>query len=147
LERRHSIVLAGTIDRVFPLFSPAGEKLWVEGWNPEFLHPENGETCRDMVFRTTHGGETTLWACIDWNPSSYRVRYVRVTPSSRFGFVEVVCREVSGGQTEATIAYTFTALSPEGKSYLAGLTGTAFSRMIDDWRTRIDQYLLTSRPV
>jgi hypothetical protein len=33
VERRHSIVLSGSIDCVFPLFTPAGEKLWVEGWD------------------------------------------------------------------------------------------------------------------
>jgi hypothetical protein len=80
VERRHSIVLSGSIDRVFHLFTPAGEKLWVEGWDPEFLHPTSGETCDGMVFRTSHGGEITLWACIDWSPSAYRVRYARVTP-------------------------------------------------------------------
>jgi hypothetical protein len=55
VELRHSIVLSGSIDRVFPLFTPAGEKLWVEGWDPEFLHPTSGETCEGMVFRTSPG--------------------------------------------------------------------------------------------
>jgi hypothetical protein len=82
VERRHSIVLSGSIDCVFPLFTPAGEKLWVEGWDPEFLHPTSGEICEGMVFRTSHRGEVTLWACINWSPSAHRVRYARVTPAS-----------------------------------------------------------------
>ncbi|WP_214470513.1 hypothetical protein [Mesorhizobium sp. dw_380] len=44
LERSHRVLLAGPIDRVFPLFTPIGETLWVEGWQSEFLHPKNGET-------------------------------------------------------------------------------------------------------
>jgi hypothetical protein len=68
LERRHSIVLAGPINRVFPLFTPVGETLWVDDWNPDFLHPVNGETCEGMVFRTHHGDELTLWTCVDWSP-------------------------------------------------------------------------------
>ncbi|WP_343712037.1 SRPBCC family protein [Inquilinus sp.] len=141
LERCHAIVLAGPVDRVFPLFTPAGETLWAEGWDPEFLHPASGDIMDGMVFRTRHHGETTLWACIDWNPESHRVRYVRVTPSSRFGFVEVVCREAPGGRTEATIAYTYTALSPQGRVHLAELSEAAFTRMIEDWRNRIDRLL------
>src|SRR5918994_4414647 len=134
LERRHNIALAGTIDRVFPLFTPIGETLWVDGWNPEFLHPKSGETREGMIFRTGVDEEETLWACIEWNPSAHRVRYARVTPTSRFGFVEVICHEVSAGQTEASVAYTFTALTEHGRSHLADLTDSAFTRMIEEWR-------------
>lgn len=46
IERRHSITVARPIDQVFPLFTPKGETLWVQGWNPDFIHPESGETLR-----------------------------------------------------------------------------------------------------
>ncbi|RWP17562.1 MAG: SRPBCC family protein [Mesorhizobium sp.] len=136
LERSHSIVLSGPIDRVFPLFTPTGETLWVDGWDPEFLHPQDGETRQGMVFRTAHGDETTLWACTDWTPW----RYVRA-PDSRFGFVEVACRPTADGGTEASIAYTFTALSTAGRSYLSELTEDAFAQMIEGWKLRIEAWL------
>ncbi|RWA97127.1 hypothetical protein [Mesorhizobium sp.] len=84
LERSHSIVLSGPIDRVFPLFTPTGETLWVDGWDPEFLHPQDGETRQGMVFRTAHGDETTLWACTDWDP-------VALCPGDA-GFAFRICR-------------------------------------------------------
>ena len=142
LKRRHSITLDGPIDRVFPLFTPIGETRWVDGWNPEFLHPKNGETSEGMVFRTGAGDEETLWACVEWNPDACRARYARVTPSSRFGFVEVTCRAVSARETQASVAYTFTALTEQGRSDLAGMTETAFTGMIEDWRLRINRWLL-----
>jgi hypothetical protein len=141
VERRHSIILAGPIDRVFPLFTPAGEKLWIAGWDPEFLHPVSGETRDGMVFRTGHGDDMTLWACVDFDLGAHRVRYVRVTPASRFGFVEVVCRELPNGRTEAAVAYAFTALNEEGEKYLSGLTEDAFAEMIERWREMIDRWL------
>lgn len=143
LERSHSVVMSGPVDRVFALFTPIGETLWVDGWDPEFLHPQSGETRQGMVFRTDHGDETTLWACTDWDPQGHRVRYVRVTPDSRFGFVDVACRQVTGGGTEASIAYSFTALSEAGRSYLSDLTEDAFTGMIETWKVRIDAWLLT----
>ncbi|RWP31427.1 hypothetical protein [Mesorhizobium sp.] len=136
LERSHSIVLSGPIDRVFPLFTPTGETLWVDGWDPEFLHPQDGETRQGMVFRTAHGDETTLWACTDWDP----VALCPVTPDSRFGFVEVACRPTADGGTEASIAYTFTALSTAGRSYLSELTEDAFAQ-IEGWKLRIEAWL------
>jgi hypothetical protein len=144
LERSHSIVLSGPVDRVFPLFTPIGETLWVDGWEPEFLHPQSGETRQGMVFRTAHGDETTLWACADWDPTAHHVRYVWVTPDSRFGFVDVTCRSVADGATEASIAYTFTALNAAGEAYLSKLTVDAFAHMIESWRVRNDAWLLTA---
>jgi hypothetical protein len=142
IERRHSIALAGPLDLVFPLFTPIGETLWVEGWTPEFLHPKSGETSEGMIFRTGDGEDETLWACIEWKPSDHRVRYARVTPSSRFGFVEVTCREGSAGHTEASVSYTFTALTEQGRTHLADLTEETFIRMIESWRVQINRWLL-----
>ncbi len=141
IDRHHRITLAGPIDQIFPLFTPKGETRWVEGWEPQFLHPENGDTQQDMVFRTVAEAEETLWACIDWNPSRYRVRYVRVTPGSRFGFVGVACHAVSPEATEVAVNYQFTALTTAGQSYLANLTADAFAVMIDGWQQRITRYL------
>ena len=141
VERRHSIILTGPIDRVFPLFTPLGEKLWIGGWDPELLHPVSGEIGDGMVFRTGQGGDTTLWACVNWEPGAHRVRYVRVTPGSRFGFVEVMCRATPDGRTEATVAYAFTALSEGGEAYLSDLTEDAFAQMIDGWQVLIERWL------
>lgn len=147
LERSHSIVLSGPVDRVFPLFTPIGETLWVDGWEPEFLHPQSGETRQGMVFRTAHGDETTLWACADWDPTAHHVRYVRITPDSRFGFVDVTCRSAADGATEASNAYTFTALNAAGEAYLSKLTEEAFAHMVESWRVRIDAWLLAAASV
>ena len=141
LERSHSIDLAGPVEHVFPLFTPVGETLWVDGWNPEFLDPRNGETKEGMVFQTRHGEEVTLWACTDWRPQEHRVRYARVTPGSRFGFVEVRCRDAGSRGTLASIAYTFTALGEQGQSYLSGLTEDAFTEMIETWKASINAWL------
>ncbi|MDX8478070.1 hypothetical protein RFN28_06200 [Mesorhizobium sp. VK24D] len=90
------------------------------------------------------GDETTLWACTDWDPQGHRVRYARVTPESRFGFVEVACREAGCGGTEASIAYTLTALNEAGRLYLSALTENAFAQMIEAWKVRIDAWLLNN---
>ena len=146
LERRHSIVLTGPIDQVFSLFTPAGETLWVPEWNPEFLYPAHKETQEGMVFRTGRGDELTLWSCVAWDPTRFHVRYVRVTPASRFGFVDVACSAPASGQTEATVTYTFTALNDDGMAYLSSLTEGAFAKMIDDWQVRINGWLRENPP-
>lgn len=137
VERRHTITLAMPVEMAFPLFTPAGERDWVDGWEPEFLYPADGATGAGMVFRTRHGGEETLWSCIEWSPAEHRVRYARVTPGSRFGHVEVACR-ADGGGTVVSVCYALTALSAEGEALLAALTEEAFRDGIDSWRAAIE---------
>ena len=141
LEHRHVITLAGPLERVFPLFTPRGEIDWVPDWSPQFLYPADGVPVEGMVFRTGAGEEVTLWACADWQPAAHRVRYARVTPASRFGFVEVTCGALDPARTQASVAYAFTALSEVGEAYLESLTAEAFVSMIEGWRESIDAFL------
>ena len=138
IERRHRIVLALPVEVAFPLFTPKGEEAWAAGWTPEYLHPADGETRLGMVFRTFHGGETTLWGCVDHRPEEHRIRYVRVTPDSRFAFVDVACRAIAADRTEVEVAYAQTALSPAGDAALAQLDEVRFAATIDGWRVEIE---------
>ena len=137
IERSHSITRAKPIAEAFPLFTPKGEIAWAPGWDPEFLHPASGETEAGMVFTTAADGVTTLWACTDWAPHEHRVRYARVTPGNRFGFVDVRCTAI-GGHTRVDVGYQYTALSAKGEAYLAALTPDAFASMIDEWKRLIE---------
>lgn len=137
IERRHRIEIARPIEVVFPLFTPKGEESWAPGWAPEYLHPTDGTPREGMVFRTFHDAETTLWACIAFRPEDHHVRYVRVTPTSRFGFVDVVCRALGSERTEVAVGYDYTALSPAGGALLAALSEEAFAAMIEGWRDEI----------
>jgi hypothetical protein len=141
LSRSHSIVLNGPPEAVFPLFTPLGETLWVKDWHPQFLHPASGQTQAGMVFTTDHNNEKTYWSLIAFDPVGYLARYVRLTPASRFGLVEVVCALHEQAKTRATVTYTFTALSEAGNAYLEEFTEESYRRMIDSWQTEINAYL------
>lgn len=141
VECRHRIVLALPVEVAFPLFTPKGEEAWAPGWAPEYLHPGDGETRDGMVFRTSHGGETTLWGCVDYRPAEHRVRYARVSPETRFAFVEVACRAIGPAATEVEVGYTQTALTPAGEAMLAKTTEAAFAATIDGWKQAIEAAL------
>ncbi|TIP26593.1 MAG: hypothetical protein E5X67_19455 [Mesorhizobium sp.] len=56
LERSHSIVLSGPVDRVFPLFTPIGETLWVDdrfliSTSTAGALPRSGFVLRDETIR------------------------------------------------------------------------------------------------
>jgi len=125
------------LGHVFPLFSPEGERAWVDGWDPDYLHPEHPSNDSGTVFRTTHGEEETLWLVLHYDPARARAEYARYSPGSRLGTVRVQCREEPPGTTHVSVTYSLTALSPAGNTVLAAFTPAHYSAMLRDWQQAI----------
>ncbi|MFC3531659.1 SRPBCC family protein [Vogesella facilis] len=123
------------IDTAYPLFTPAGETLWVPDWQPQYFHPADGHTVQGMVFSTGHGGETTLWTLADYQPAAYSYRYVRVTPGSRFVQVQVSCQPVDAN-TRVQVSYTLTGLSEAGNAAIRDFAA-GYHAMLAEWRSLI----------
>jgi hypothetical protein len=136
-EYAHEITVGRPLSEAMPLFTPKGEEAWVPGWNPDYISPATGETCEEMLFVTSHGDESTYWTCLVWRPEDGHVRYLRLTPKSRVGFVDVQCRADGPDKTLVHVAYQLHALSQSGRTYLGEMTQGAFSEMIDQWAQMI----------
>jgi hypothetical protein len=147
VQSRHTITLPLPVDRAFMLFTPAGEEHWVPGWQPRYLDPSDGTTRAGMVFTTGEGDDYTVWHLADFDREATRSRYVRATPASRSGFVQVQCRALSPERTEVTVDYDLTALTPGAEATLEAYAGKAFEGMIEDWARRIEACLPTLRTV
>ena len=137
LSVAHNIEVDAPVDRTFRYFTPAGEELWVEGWRPRYIHPADGRTEAGMVFTTGEQGELTIWTLADFDPLRHRSRYLRCTPASRTGMVEVACESADAGRTRVRVRYTLTALNPAGERELQAFEGEGFAAMIDAWAARI----------
>jgi hypothetical protein len=145
VSRSHEITIDAPIADVFPLFTPAGEELWVEGWKPDYLHPDSGETRRGMIFTTGQGAERTIWSVADYDPERHVARYVRVTPASRFGYVDIACEPAGTTRTRVRVAYTYTALTESGNGFIERFTEESYRQMIEEWRELIGAYLERTR--
>jgi hypothetical protein len=137
----HAITIDLPVQQCQMLFTPAGEELWVEGWEPRYLHPHDGATAQGMVFATGSGEETTVWFMTEFSREPYRARYARVTPASRWGFVDVECKPASAASTQVLVTYELQALSSSGETALKDFEPAPFAAMIDDWKRLIDQKL------
>jgi hypothetical protein len=127
------------LDRAFALLTPEGERLWVEGWDPEYLHPPGGGAlpAPGTLFRTRHGGEETLWLVLAFDADAAAVDYARLTPGSRVGTVSVRARAVGEAGTEAEITYRLTGLSPDGNEKLLDMAPEGFLAMLRRWEAAI----------
>ncbi|HEX6373739.1 MAG TPA: hypothetical protein VF006_32730 [Longimicrobium sp.] len=125
--------------RAFGMFTPVGERAWAQGWDPEFLHPADGEACEGSVFITRAGGVETIWSTIAHDPPA-RAAYSRVTPALHAVIVEVRLRDSIDGGTLATVSYAFTALTPAGNHSVAEMV-EGFGGWMEEWETSINRAL------
>jgi hypothetical protein len=101
----HSVRVPLAPERALHLFTPVGERLWVEHWDPHFPAGEEGDgSAPGTVFLT---GDTH-WVVVDRTPD--RVRYARVTPGVRAGTVEVALR-ADGDGAVADVTYAMTSFA------------------------------------
>lgn len=137
LSRSASFCLPLPAERALSLFTPEGERSWVPGWEPECLHPASASSAPGTVFRTTHGGEETLWLVLTFDEVRARAEYARLTPGSRMGTVEVRVEPAGAGACVVTVRYELTALGEEGNRVLREMHPAAFEAMIAGWERLI----------
>ena len=122
-------------ERALVFFTPEGERQYVSGWDPEYLHPADGALVEGLTFRTTHHGERTLWLVGRCDIARGTIEYVRIVPESRIGTVTVHLSP-SGTGTEVTVSYRMTALSEAGDNALRAFAA-GFDAMLASWERSI----------
>lgn len=142
ISRTQIIQLSAPVNHVFPLFEPIGEKQWAEGWEPEMIYPVSGDTEEGAVFMTgSHEATHTIWTILTYNPAKAHISYLRVTPDSHIGMVDVRCEDALHEITRTSVTYTLTALTEQGNDYIAGFTAEHYQAWISSWETAINYYL------
>ncbi len=140
LEMSGRVRVLAPLPVALTFFTPEGERQWVPGWEPEYLHPLNGALDAGLTFRTQHHGELTLWLVSRCDLSAGEIEYVRITPDSRMGTVSIRCAATASGDTEATVTYKLTALSIAAEATLARFAAE-FESMLASWEEMIAECL------
>jgi hypothetical protein len=136
IERSGTLRVNRPLSEAFPFFSPEGERRWVAGWEPTYLHPTVASAAAGTVFETHHNDEHTLWLVLRYAAADGVAEYVRVTPGSRIGLVTVRAAE-RAGNTDVEVRYSMTSLSEGGVRALTAMTEEAFAAMLREWESLI----------
>jgi hypothetical protein len=126
------------------LFTPEGERAWVEGWEPVYAVPKPAGARGDgdrpgTVFTTHRDGEATIWIVLEreQDGATLRTRYARTAVNRTAGVVTVTCRR---GVTAATsivgIGYDLSPLSDEGAAHLREFA-RSYDKAIAGWSAAI----------
>ncbi|GAC1497057.1 MAG: hypothetical protein NVS1B6_02550 [Steroidobacteraceae bacterium] len=136
----HTFHLDAPRVRVFPLFTPCGEREWAADWDPVIL---SGAKERGSAFITrNHLDQTSTWIVIEYNPTEARVSYARLAHGSNIGLVDVICTEPASGGTDVSVAYTLTPLQAGAEACVDDfLDPQHYARTIEEWKAAISAAL------
>ncbi|MDJ1018051.1 MAG: hypothetical protein QNJ35_16190 [Paracoccaceae bacterium] len=135
---KHQITIGWPRDEALFLFTPKGEEEWVEGWSPDYVFPDTGETVQGMFFTTDHGNEKTYWACLEWKPDEGFVKYLRLNPDSRVSFVSVQLTALSEMETSVEVIYQVVPLANDAATLPGIPTPEEFVAYVEGWKKHID---------
>lgn len=104
--------LPAPYDSVFPLFGADKERVWAEGWDPQFVHPQPAHDQTGAVF-TVKGGHSSVWINTIFDIEHGRVQYACFAGDSMVTLITIHVEKIAPGQSRATVVYERTALKPE----------------------------------
>ncbi len=150
VSRTATIILNETPDKILPLFTAYGETLWITGWNPDYVYPENGEAVTNSVWKTRQDENTpeTIWITADYDREKNSVTYFNVIPDKQVTRIDIQCDPFEDSRTSAQITYTITALGQKGAEYISQLTEKHYHKwMRNSWELSINYYLRHGKAV
>ena len=142
ISRTTEFTIGQPVNRLFPLFSPEGETLWVPGWTYQNVMGRT-DLREDDVFLTRahdHAGGESIWIVKNFDPARHRVQYYRVEPGAKVGLVTVHCEPAGASSTRVRVTYTYTGLSEEGNRFVQNFSEADYERYIQEWRTLLNVY-------
>jgi hypothetical protein len=134
--------LAARPEKVFPLLCPVREADWIDGWDPPLVLSNTGVAESGCVF-TTPGdeGNDAIWVIIRHDPQAWLIEFVKVTPGTTVGRIEIQLEDAPDGGTFCYVSYAYTALSESGRAFVEAFTETRYEAFMREWETALNYYL------
>lgn len=133
--REGSFELEMSADNALQLFTPEGERAWVNGWDPKPLYPAQVGVAfqTNAVFRVDEGTEHSLWTIIEADLRARVAEYIYVVEGERVSRVRVEIQPLGVKQCLVRVHYVHTATSEKGLQFVASVTEDAFAQKMRDW--------------
>lgn len=136
ISRTGAFELDRTPENALPLFTAPGEKLWISIWDPTILKGNGFE--KGTLFVTNNHGHTTYWMVLEYDTTTHRASYSRVTPGADMGKVTVSLKPNGRGGSHVHVRYELTGLSEKGNQHLkSAFSEENYRKMMVKWRTMI----------
>ncbi|MDX1647242.1 MAG: hypothetical protein R3304_08860 [Longimicrobiales bacterium] len=147
---RPSVECVGTVRvslaplKALPLFTPEGERAWVEGWSPTYPSGRPRKPDRGLVFEVGKESGASVWIVTRFDEARRGASYGYVLPRRRAALIDVDVEEEPGGEGSLVrVRYRMTSLSPDGDTFVRDFE-EGFTDFLRSWETSLDRHLATA---
>jgi len=137
--------LPHSIDEVFPLLSPEGEKLWVPNWDyQQVTQFEN--LCENFVFLTEqhgHAQSNAIWIVKEYQPETYHVEFYKIEPENKISHIIINGWTDSIAHSCINVQYNFIGLSDRGNEFIENCSNESYRQFICEWEKLLLSHLKT----
>ena len=131
----------------FLLFSAQGERRWVAGWTPHYVHPVNPCVQEGVVFQTLKPDVgTATWVQTRHDPASGCASFVYFVPDHHVAQVDVGVTPIGTQRSRACVTYHMTSLSLHADDFVLAFAET-FEAFMADWATAIQRHIVEGVPL
>ncbi len=125
-----------------PLFNAEGERRWVAGWDPCYLHPVEPATGEGVVFQTTKKGVgTATVGPTRHEPATGVASFVYVIADHHVAIVDVGVTSDGEGRSRASVKYRMTSLSSLADDFVRAFD-EAFEGHMVGWAEAIQRHIV-----
>ena len=147
IDRAGMVAVALPFAEAVPLFTPEGERPWVAGWDPCYVHPVDPSAGEGVVFQTTNkGNKTATWVQTRYEPATGAASYVYVIPGHHTGMVDVRVTPDGEERSRASVRYRMTSLSCDADGFVRAF-GEAYEDEMADWAEAIQRHVVEGVPL
>lgn len=128
-------------EKLVPLFGAYKERLWAEGWDPQFVHPRPPNDQPGAVF-TTGTGHASVWINTVYDLDVGHVQYACFATQGMTTLIDIHVRRLSATTARAIVVYERTAIQPEANEYVNRQADSDATKG-PEWETALRTYLNT----
>lgn len=121
--------------RAISLFTPEGERGWVDGWDPRYPVAGADDNEPGTVFLTPRPDGEVVWVVTA--ASEHSRAYARFDPRGLAATIEVGCEAAGDRGTRVEVRYRQTALDPRLASELEQFE-RGYDAYMSEWRAAIE---------
>jgi hypothetical protein len=139
IECRGTVRVPLSAEHAFPLFTPEGERRWVEGWSPSYPQGAHPALSEGLVFEVEKDDGVSTWVVAHLDRSAYRASYVYVLPGRRATLIDISVRD-QGSASSVDVRYDMTSLSPDGDR-LVHRFAAEYEAFLAEWESAIARHV------
>ncbi len=124
-------------EKVAPLFGAHRERVWAEGWDPQFIFPQPAQDRQGSVFQVKKGSHDSTWISTIFEP--HHIQYVYFIPEVMAVLIDIHLLPTPHSGTHVEVAYERTALSAEMNNHIRE-QGNKDAKSAEEWPTSIEGY-------